>query len=320
VKEIMNNVIRLGTRGSALARIQTEIVRNALLQAFPGLETSVETVLTRGDVLLNDPLPLIGGKGLFTDEIERALTGGIIDLAVHSLKDLPVEMHRNLVIGAFLERKKPADVLISRNGYSLSTLPIGAAVGTSSYRRSAQLKNIRPDLVMLDIRGNVDSRIKKALDPEGPYDAIVLAFAGLERLHKLDVISEELSLELVLPAPGQAALAVQCRDSQDILNLLRPINHIETELAVTAERSFLNAMGGGCSAPVSAIASIKESVLSLHGRVTALDGKKQIDAFGEAMIPETGQLETANQIGIVVAQKLVDLGGGLMVKESLGVK
>lgn len=313
-------MIRLGTRGSALARVQTEFVRKALSQAHPGLETSVEMVLTRGDMLLNDPLPLIGGKGLFTNEIEQALTQGTIDLAVHSLKDLPVESNGDLVIGAFLERINPADVLVSRRGYRLETLPPGAKIGTSSYRRAAQLKHMRPDLIMLDIRGNVDTRIKKALDPEGPYDAIVLAFAGLERMQKLDVISAELPLELVLPAPGQAVLAVQCRGTLDNLNLLKPINHVETELAVTAERSFLNAMGGGCSAPVAALATIKESVLSLHGRVTSLEGKKQIDATQIALIPETGKLEMANQIGTSVAQKLVDLGGDLIVKEALCVK
>jgi hydroxymethylbilane synthase len=316
----MNNTIRLGTRGSALARVQTEFVQKTLCQAHPGLKTSIEVLVTRGDTLLNEPLPLIGGKGLFTNEIEHALTQGAIDLAVHSLKDLPVATDNDLVVGAFLERINPADVLISRQGFRLETLPPGAKVGTSSYRRAAQLKYIRPDLVMLDIRGNVDTRIKKALDPEGPYDAIVLAFAGLERMQKLDAVSDELPPDLVLPAPGQAVLAVQCRNTLDYLTLLSPINHIKTQLAVTAERSFLNAMGGGCSAPVSALATVTESVLSLHGRVTALGGKKQIDACQNIIIPETGKLETASRIGITVAQKLIDLGGDLIVKEALCVK
>lgn len=310
----MNKMIRLGTRGSALACWQTERVAELLRGAWPDLCPSIEVITTRGDRILDEPLPLIGGKGLFTDELERALRSREIDLAVHSLKDLPVEGTGGLVIGAVPARANPADVLVSRGGYRLDTLPAGAVVGTSSHRRTAQLKHQRPDLKTVSIRGNVDTRIRKALDPGGPYDAIVLAYAGLERLGRLDVIGEVLPLEMMLPAPGQAALAVQCRNEPDILALLEPVNHQETQLAVCAERAFLSALGGGCSVPVAALATVAGSNLTLHGRVTALGGSRQVDVSRTLVLPDNGRLSAARQMGMGLALEAISQGANMILK------
>jgi hydroxymethylbilane synthase len=269
--------VRIGTRGSALALWQAHQIRALLMRAWPSLMVEVEVMKTQGDVTLDSPLPQIGGKGVFTAELEAALRSGAIDLAVHSLKDLPTEESAGLIIGAIPERGDPRDALVSRGNYTLDALPRGAAVGTSSLRRSAQLLVLRPDLRLLDIRGNVDTRIRKALDVDGPYDAIVLALAGLERLGRAEEASQQLPLDVMLPAPGQGALAVQCRDEQASRDLLAPLNHRATALAVTAERAFLAALGGGCAVPVAAHATYAQRRLTLHGRVTAPDGSRQVD-------------------------------------------
>ncbi|HEX5441200.1 MAG TPA: hydroxymethylbilane synthase, partial [Ktedonobacterales bacterium] len=268
---------RIGTRGSALALWQAHLIRALLVRAWPALTVEIEVMKTQGDVTLDSPLPQIGGKGVFTAELEAALRSGAIDLAVHSLKDLPTEDSPGLIIGAIPERGDPRDALVSRGSHTLDALPTGAAVGTSSLRRAAQLLVLRPDLRLLDIRGNVDTRIRKALDEDGPYDAIVLALAGLERLGRAEEASQWLPLEVMLPAPGQGALAVQCRDEQASRELLAPLSHRATTLAVTAERAFLAALGGGCAVPVAAHATYSQRRLSLRGRVTSPDGSRQVD-------------------------------------------
>ena len=268
---------RIGTRGSALALWQAHLIRALLVRAWPALTVEIEVMKTQGDVTLDSPLPQIGGKGVFTAELEAALRSGAIDLAVHSLKDLPTEGSPGLIIGAIPERGDPRDALVSRGSHTLDALPTGAAVGTSSLRRAAQLLVLRPDLRLLDIRGNVDTRIRKALDEDGPYDAIVLALAGLERLGRAEEASQWLPLEVMLPAPGQGALAVQCRDEQASRELLAPLSHRATTLAVTAERAFLAALGGGCAVPVAAHATYSQRRLSLRGRVTSPDGSRQVD-------------------------------------------
>ena len=268
---------RIGTRGSALALWQAHLIRALLVRAWTALTVEIEVMKTQGDVTLDSPLPQIGGKGVFTAELEAALRSGAIDLAVHSLKDLPTEGSPGLIIGAIPERGDPRDALVSRGSHTLDALPTGAAVGTSSLRRAAQLLVLRPDLRLLDIRGNVDTRIRKALDEDGPYDAIVLALAGLERLGRAEEASQWLPLEVMLPAPGQGALAVQCRDEQASRELLAPLSHRATTLAVTAERAFLAALGGGCAVPVAAHATYSQRRLSLRGRVTSPDGSRQVD-------------------------------------------
>lgn len=297
--------IRLGTRGSALARWQTEYVRARLQAAWPELDAQIEVIQTQGDRVLDTPLPLIGGKGVFTAELEQALRDGRIDIAVHSLKDLPTDDPDGLIIGAISERADVRDVLVSRGGHTLDTLPEDATVGTSSHRRGAQIRYHRPDLQIADIRGNVDTRIRKALDPDGPYDAIVLAAAGLDRLGMDDVINEHLSLDTMLPAPGQGALAVQCRSNAESLRLLAPLNHPPTAVAVAAERAFLAGLGGGCSLPIAAHATLESMTLKLRGRVTAPDGSEQIDVtlYGD------GTLESARATGTQLAQ--IALGQGV---------
>jgi hydroxymethylbilane synthase len=300
----LNTILCLGTRASALARWQTEYVREQLQSAWSELEIRTQVITTRGDQTLDTPLPLIGGKGVFTAELEAALHRREIDFAVHSLKDLPTENPNGLIIGAIPMRANPGDALISRGGYTLMALPHGAAVGTSSHRRAAQLLHRRPDLRTIDIRGNVDTRLRKALDPEGSYDAIVLALAGLERLGQTQAITERLALDDMLPAPGQGALAIQCRDESDSLKWLAPLNHMPTEVAVTAERAFLAALGGGCSLPVGAYAEIVDHKLLLRGRVTALDGSQQIDVA----LDGAADVLYAYKLGTELAQMALDKG------------
>lgn len=264
--------LRIGTRGSALARWQTNHIADLLRAAHPSLTVEVIVFTTRGDKTLDTPLPLLGGKGAFTAELEAALLSGEIDCAVHSLKDLPVDDVGGLTIAAIPAREIPNDVLISRSGHTLEGLPHGARVGTSSPRRAAQLRHHRPDLTIVDIRGNIDTRVKKALDPSGEYDAVVLAAAGLTRLGMTSVITERLSLEVMLPAPGQAALAVQTALESPARDLIAALDHAPTRAAVTAERAFLKGLGGGCALPVAAYAESREDGLSLRGLITSLDG------------------------------------------------
>jgi hydroxymethylbilane synthase len=240
------------------------------------------TLLTEGDKTLDRPLPEIGGKGVFTAELETALRSGEIDLAVHSLKDLPVDNAAGLCIGAVSQRADARDVLVSANGKTLSQLPLGARVGTSSLRRQAQIKAARPDLNILPLRGNVDTRLRKAL--QGDYDAIILAAAGMERLDLGPHITQYLPLEVMLPAPGQGALAIQCRaDDSELLKLLQPLHDLITARAVTAERAFLSGLGGGCSAPVAAYAKDDGSLIAITGLVASTDGQRviRVSASGE---------------------------------------
>lgn len=302
--------LRLGTRGSTLARWQTDYVAAQLRAAWPGIVVEVEVLHTQGDRILDKPLPLIGGKGLFTAELESALHSGAIDLAVHSLKDLPTELPPGIVIGAIPVRANVHDVAISRSGRSLATLPSGAVIGTSSRRRAAQLLHAYPHLRTADIRGNVDTRIRKALDADGPYDAILLAAAGVERLTRGDAITEVLPLDLMLPAPGQGALAVQCRDEASVRALLAPLDNVVTRAAVTAERAFLSGLGGGCSVPVAAYAAITQGRLHLRGRVASLDGRDFVDVAGDAAP------EDAAELGAALAAQALTQGAARLLNEA----
>ncbi len=310
----MADVIRMGTRGSALARWQTDHIAGLLREAYPGLRTEMVVFSTRGDRELETPLPLIGGKGLFTAELEAALRNGDIDYAVHSLKDLPTDDPGDLAIGAIPERANPLDVLISREGYTLKTLPDGAAVGTGSRRRSAQLLRLRPDLHIIGIRGNIDTRIGKALDPDGEYDAVVMALAGLERLRRLDVISEEFTLDEMLPAPGQGALGVQGRSDAESLERLVAINHFNTQLVVSAERGFLSGLGGGCSVPVAAYADIEDRQIHLRGRVIALDGSDMVEVSASELASNPTR---AWEIGLELAERALERGAGRILEAVL---
>jgi hydroxymethylbilane synthase len=303
----MSNIPRavtIGTRGSALARWQTEHISQLLRAAWPELNVNIEVFTTQGDRMQNTPLPAMGGKGVFTEELETALMDGSIDFAVHSLKDLPTENPPGLIVGATPERGSVGDVLVSRGSYTLATLPPGATVGTCSRRRAAQLLHRRPDVRTADLRGNVDTRIRKAHDPAGIYDAIILAEAGIERLEQTAVISDYLSLDDMLPAPGQGALAVQCRNEADSRALLAPINHPETEISVTAERAFLAGLGGGCALPIAAYGAVREGRVYVRGRVSAPDGSEQIDVA----LDGAADLDSARQLGNELARMALEKG------------
>ncbi|PAP77139.1 hydroxymethylbilane synthase [Rubrivirga marina] len=271
----MPDVLRLGTRTSRLATWQAEHVAAALQRAWPGLEVEFVPFVTKGDKTLDQPLPEIGGKGLFTAELEASLLDGRIDLAVHSLKDLPTEDPAGLTVGATAERADPRDAWISPEGLHLDELPGGAVVGTSSLRRGAQLLRARPDLVIRSIRGNVETRIRKVHEED--YHAGVLALAGLMRLEIEDRAQSVLDLDTMLPAPGQAALGIQVRaDGGEAARLVAALDHPATRAAVTAERAFLAGLGGGCSAPIAALAEVSGDRLTFRGRVVSTDGARTV--------------------------------------------
>lgn len=290
------------TRPSALARWQTQWVMAALQEAYPGLTCQEKIITTQGDRILDKPLPQIGGKGLFTQELENELLSGSVHCAVHSLKDLPVENPKGLIIGCIPGRAEVRDALVSEKAYKLSTLPAGAQVGTSSLRRTGQLLAVRPDLRTLSLRGNVDTRLRKVL--EGEYDAIILAGAGLMRLGLGQHVSDWLPLESMLPAPGQGALAVQCRvDDVETLRLLQVLDDPQVRRCVTAERAFLSALGGGCSLPVGAYATIAPGAkqeINLAAVVVSPDGK--------GIVRLTGQRREPDELGRMLALDAISQG------------
>lgn len=305
------STIRIGARGSNLSLRQVTLVADMLKSAHPELLVEVCEITTIGDRLMDTPLPMIGGKGVFTGEIEAALFDGRIDLAVHSLKDLPTGELTDVVIGAIPVRGSPVDVLIGRTAARLADLPAGARIGTSSPRRGSQLKRFRTDLQPTSIRGNVETRLRKGSDPALGYDAVVLAAAGLDRLGIAGQITETLPIHIMLPAPGQGALAVQCRDEARIRRLLASINHPPTDLAVTAERAFLQGLGGGCSAPIAALGRFSGGSLNLIGRVLTADGSRSIDVSTSEPCADRN---AARDIGLALAQLAIERGAGAMVE------
>lgn len=293
----MRNRLVIGTRKSALALWQSEFIKARLQAAFPGLSVELKHVITTGDKNQNStsPIPLIGGKGLFTAELEECLLKREIDLAVHSLKDLPTQLDPQFVVGAIPTRSYVEDVVVSRSGCSIAELPEGACVGTSSVRRSSQILRMRPDLKIRIIRGNVDTRLKKLRAEGGEYDAIVLARAGLSRLGLEKEITQILRDEEMLPAPGQGALGIECRaDDTELLEMLRKLHDAETAAEVSAERIFLQRLGAGCNTPVAARAKIagqgKDKILSFEGRCLTPDGSRVIEVSGEAPIEDALKL------------------------------
>lgn len=300
-------IITIGTRTSELARWQTNHVIEQLQHVWPELHCEVKPFVTAGDKELDKALPEIGGKGLFTAELEEALRSGEIDIAVHSLKDLPVQNAPGLTIGAVIGRADVADGLVTNEAQSLTSLAPGAVVGTSSLRRQAQLLAVRPDLRVKSIRGNVGTRVRKALD--GDYDAAVLAAAGLTRLGLETSVAEWLSLDVMLPAPGQGALAVQCRAADEAtLALLATIDDSEVRRATIAERHFLQALGGGCSAPIAAYARAgDEGTLTFDGVVAAPDGSLVIRVSGSGSDPR--------RLAEALAVEAMDKGAGAILEE-----
>ncbi|MDH7499072.1 MAG: hydroxymethylbilane synthase [candidate division NC10 bacterium] len=289
--------IRIGTRGSRLALGQAEQVASEWKRAYPDWEVSLVRIRTQGDLFTEASFLQMGGRGLFVKEIEEALLAGRIDLAVHSMKDLPTELPPGLCIGAITFRQDPRDCLLSREGASLEELLPGARIGTSSLRRQAQLRHFRPDLRIQPLRGNLDTRIRK-LTSEG-LDAIILAAAGLHRLGMADRISEYLSPEICLPAAGQGCLGVEVREEdQELREAIRILHHEESAEEVLAERAFLRGLGGGCQIPIGVLARVEGEDLHLWGMVCDPEGKRRVgeDATGSAREAERLGEELAARI------------------------
>jgi hydroxymethylbilane synthase len=292
----------LGTRGSKLAVQQSQWVQGQLQALAPHVTVTLQKIQTSGDKILDVPLAQIGGKGLFVKEIEEALLSGEIDLAVHSMKDVPTELPEGLAILCVPPREDPRDAVISRDGKAFMDLPIGARVGTSSLRRQSQLLHARPDLVIAMLRGNLDTRLKKLR--QGQFDAIILAAAGLRRLAWAHEITEYLPPEISLPAIGQGALGIEGRrDDRFVHSLLSGLDHAPTRTAVLAERALLHRLQGGCQVPIAAHAIVAGAAVRLEGLVASVDGKELIRDSAE------GTIEDPESIGIRLAERLLTRGG-----------
>jgi hydroxymethylbilane synthase len=308
----MSDRFVIGSRGSKLALTQAEWVKARLALLHPGIDIHIEIIKTTGDVK-TDPLSVIGGKGVFTKELEDALLDHRIHIAVHSLKDLPTIVPEALAIGAICEREDPRDALVLQKDSdsscaSLKDLPVHSIVGTSSPRRQAQLRHLRPDLVIKDLRGNVDTRLRK-LD-EGQYDAVILAAAGLRRLDLEGRISARLPPEQMLPAVGQGAIGVEIRaDDSAALNVVTKLDHEATRVACTAERALLRALGGGCQLPIAAHAMVFGRQLRLDGLVASRDGKRIVRDH------LSGSSENAEQLGADLANRLLESGAKELLAE-----
>jgi hydroxymethylbilane synthase len=288
------STLHLGTRGSPLALRQAEEVRRALETSHPGLKLELVIIKTHGDHMKEIPLPQVGVKGIFAKEIEEALLRGEVDVAVHSLKDLPTVLPAGLCIGAVTKREDPRDALISRGDKGLSSLPQGARVGTSSLRRRAQLLAHRPDLTVVPLRGNLDTRLRKL--GAGEVDALVVAAAGLIRMGWRERVSEFLPFEISLPAPGQGALALEMRSDGEALT--RSLDHLATRQATEAERAFLGRLEGGCQVPIGAFGQIEGGTLRLSGCVASPDGRKIIrgSVKGSSGAPQSLGEQLAEQL------------------------
>ncbi len=297
----MEKIIKIGTRGSKLALWQANWVKSALKAGHPSLSVEIVAIKTKGDKILDVPLAKVGGKGLFVKEIEDALLNGSIDLAVHSMKDMPAEIPNGLCIGAIPKRETPQDVLISRKGLLLSQLKQNARIGTSSLRRTAQLLHARPDLVVLPLRGNLDTRLKK-LETEN-LDAIILAAAGVKRLDLEHRITEYLDEKVMLPAVGQGALCIEIRENDpEVKSIIALLEHHQTRTVVLGERAFLNRLEGGCQVPIAAHGKIEKSTFTLCGLVATVDGT--------TVIRETlsGHKDSSEIIGVKLADRLAEMG------------
>jgi len=297
----MKKTIRIGTRGSKLALWQANWVKDTICLGFPEIKVSIITIKTTGDMIVDRPLAMVGGKGLFVKEIEKALMESSIDIAVHSMKDMPGELPDSLVIGAIPKRENPFDVLISRGNLTLKELPAGARVGTSSLRRASQIKHVRPDLEIASIRGNLDTRLKKLAS--GEFDATLLAAAGLIRLGMEDVISEYMDEEVMLPAVGQGALCIQSRKEDRSMDpILALLNHPDTNTVVRGERAFLRRLEGSCHIPVACFGRLENGQVILTGVVASENG--------ETMVKEvvTGKPEDVVKTGMDLAEILLARG------------
>lgn len=297
------DTITIGTRGSQLALWQANWVKNAIGRHHPDLTVELAVIKTKGDKILDVPLAKVGGKGLFVKEIEEALLDGRIDLAVHSMKDMPADIPAGLCIGAIPDREEPRDVLITRNGLPLERLGHGARVGTSSLRRSAQLLHVRPDITIVPLRGNLDTRLKK-LENES-MDAIVLAAAGVRRLGLADRITQVLDESVMLPAVGQGALCIETRQNDPRISpVVAALDDLPTRQVVMGERAFLHRLEGGCQVPIAGHGHMGQKGLTLTGLVCDVDGSQQIKQS------RTGPETRSEEIGLELAEVLLSLGAG----------
>jgi len=302
-------MVIIGSRGSALALAQTGWIRNQILSRFPGSDVTVKTIKTSAD---KDPTRSIrsgSAVGVFVKELEQALLNRQIDIAVHSLKDVPTAISTGLKIAAVPEREDARDAIITKNGGGLAQLPEGSVIGTGSIRRQAQILALRPDLRVIDIRGNIDTRLKKLRD--GAYDAIILACAGLNRLGFQDQISERLGFSAMLPAPGQGALAIEIREGDSCIEpIAAALNERSAWTAVSVEREFLKRMGGGCNVPVAAHAYVRQDSIHIDGLVCSPDGRNLLrDSLDE-------ELAKAGEAGRILAEKILAAGGDVILRRS----
>ena len=302
----MKKIIRIATRKSELALWQANHVARLLREEHPGLDIELLPMVTKGDIILDQPLAQIGGKGLFLKELEKALLSGDADIAVHSMKDVPVEQVSGLVVDVMLERANPFDALLSRAGQPLSGLPAGACVGTSSLRRQCQLRSIRPDLRVRDLRGNVNTRIRKL--NEGEYDAIILACAGLERLGMGDLITQTLEPPEWLPAATQGTIGIQCREDDDpVIGLLAPLKDPDAVLRTRAERAVATALQGSCQVPLAVFAELDGGSLRIIGMIGLPDGSRMLRS------ERAGPASQVDQVAGAVSADLLDQGAGEII-------
>jgi hydroxymethylbilane synthase len=307
----MKKHIRIGTRASLLAVTQSTWVKNQIEEHHRGTTVELVKITTKGDKILDVPLAKVGGKGLFVKEIEDALLDGMVDLAVHSMKDVPTELPDGLHVAIVPERENPLDAFLSIQYDSLAQLPKGARIGTSSLRRKAQLAHLRPDLTISDLRGNLDTRLRKL--EEGQYDAIILAAAGLNRLGQTDRITALFPSDQMLPAIGQGSLGIELRmNDSELLDGMIFLHHPNTALATTAERAFLLRLEGGCQVPIGAHAMIDGADVHLTGLIASVDGTK---ILRESM---SGAVGSAAELGISLAEKLLALGGRAILDQVYG--
>jgi len=303
--------IKIGTRASKLALAQAQWVMDRITTRYTDIKVELIKIKTKGDRIINKPLSTIGGKGLFVKEIEESLSRGEIDIAVHSLKDVPAQLPDNLFIGIFPEREDPHDVMLSKDNMPLKDLPVGSCIGTSSLRRAAQILHYRSDLKIVPLRGNLDTRIRK-LDGVN-IQAIVVAAAGLKRIGLADKITQPLSFDYMVPAVGQGALGLEFRqDDKETIDKLQFLDHYATRVAVEAERSFLMELQGGCQIPIAGFARLKDNSLLLDGLVADLDGGT---IFRDNII---GSPENAKELGGTLANMLLDAGARKILEKIYG--
>ncbi len=307
----MTEIVRIATRKSPLALWQAEFVKAQLEHFHPGIQVELLKMTTKGDKILDAPLAKVGGKGLFVKELEQGMLEGRADIAVHSMKDVPVDFPEGLHLAVICEREDPRDAFVSNTYASLEDLPQGAVVGTSSMRRQAQLRERRPDLQIKDLRGNVNTRLAK-LDA-GDFDAIILAAAGLIRLGFQERIREFIDTNVSLPAIGQGAVGIECRSDDPRINaLIAPLNHDETAIRVRAERAMNDRLNGGCQVPIGGYAVLEQGVLLMRGLVARPDGSEVVR--GDI----AGRPEDAEELGTVLADDLLSRGAGEILKEVYG--